>query len=379
MEVFSNPKILREIKRYGKFDVKGCYNCGTCTIMCNISKEFAPFPRRPFQYALLGLEKNLLGSLEAFLCHDCGDCSIACPREAEPRLSMATLRRYLISKYDVTKIASKILSSKLVGILSYFIVFILSLVLIFLYHKLKIGLSASDFFGTSMPIEHTLPEGGFRILYGYALFIILFPILILLIGVIRMGYFSFKGEKIPFYYGFVALYEIIINLFTQKEMIKCKRIENKIRYIFHLGMAIGCLLMLIIVLFLLRWKIYTNLTQRILGYLATIGMLFGSLYIIIERIRKKGGEIYKESEWQDFPLPILIFLISLSGILVHIFRNLNLEMLSHYTNALHVAFVTSFLLIELPFGKLAHLIYRPFALYFYKIKEIYYKKMEVKS
>jgi quinone-modifying oxidoreductase subunit QmoC len=54
-------------------------------------------------------------------------------------------------------------------------------------------------------------------------------------------------------------------------------------------------------------------------------------------------------------------------------------MLSHYTNALHVAFVTSFLLIELPFGKLAHLIYRPFALYFYKIKEIYYKKMEVKS
>ncbi|MEO0262777.1 MAG: hypothetical protein ABIM62_03545, partial [candidate division WOR-3 bacterium] len=85
-------------------------------------------------------------------------------------------------------------------------------------------------------------------------------------------------------------------------------------------------------------------------------------------------EIYKKSEWQDYPLPILLLLISLSGILVHILRNFETEMLTHYINFFHVAVVTSFLLIELPFGKLSHLIYRPFAIYFYKVKEISYKR-----
>lgn len=371
MEYLLNPKLLKEIKNYGKFDVKGCYNCGTCPLVCNLSKDFASFPRRPIQYTLLGAKDYVLKSIEVFLCHDCGDCSIACPRETEPRLSMATLRRYLIAKFDFTKIASKVLSSKAIGITSYFIVAILSFLLIFLYHYFKVGLSLSDFFPVSMPVEHTLPEGGFRILYGYALFTILFPILILLIGVIRMGYYTMKGEKISFSAYFIAIYELIVNLFTQKEMIKCQKKENKIRYVFHLMMALGCMLMLVIVLFLLKWKIYTNLTQRILGYIATFGMLIGSLYVLVERIIKAGEEIYKKSEWQDYPLPILLFLISLSGILVHFLRNFeNLEMVTHYINAFHVAVVTSFLLIELPFGKLAHFIYRPFALYFYKVKEI---------
>ncbi|MEO0275416.1 MAG: 4Fe-4S dicluster domain-containing protein [candidate division WOR-3 bacterium] len=374
MEYLLNPKLLKEIKKYGKFDVKGCYNCGTCPVVCNLSKDFASFPRRPIQYALIGSKELVLKSIEAFLCHDCGDCSISCPRETEPRLSMATLRRYLISKYDITRIASKILSSKIVGIASYFIVAILSFLIIFLYHYFKIGLSPSDFFPSSMPVEHILPEGGFRILKGYALFVILFPLLILLIGVIRMGYYTFKGEKVSFGSFFVALYEIIVNMLTQKDMLKCAKKENKIRYIFHIMMALGCLLMLIIVLFLLRWKIYTNLTQRILGYLSTLGMLAGSIYVLFERIFKKGEEIYKKSEWQDYPLPILLLLISLSGILVHILRNFETEMLTHYINFFHVAVVTSFLLIELPFGKLSHLIYRPFAIYFYKVKEISYKR-----
>lgn len=374
MEYLLNPKLLKEIRKYGKFDVKGCYNCGTCPVVCNLSKDLAPFPRRPIQYTLIGSKELVLKSIEAFLCHDCGDCSIACPRETEPRLSMATLRRYLVSKYDITRIASKILSSKIIGIASYFIVAILSFLVIFLYHYFKIGLSPSDFFPSSMPIEHILPEGGFRILQGYTLFVILFPILILFIGVIRMGYFTFKGEKVSFSSFFFALYEIIVNILTQKDMLKCTKKENKIRYIFHIMMAIGCLLMLVIVLFLLKWKIYTNITQKILGYLSTVGMLAGSIYVLFERISKKGEEIYKKSEWQDYPLPILLLLISLSGILVHIFRNFEMEMITHYINFFHVAVATSFLLIELPFGKLSHLIYRPFAIYFYKVKEISYKR-----
>lgn len=371
MEYRVKPKLLNEIRRYGKFDVKGCYNCGTCPVMCNLSRDFASFPRRPIQYVLLGAEDYVLKSIEAFLCHDCGDCSVACPREAEPRLSMATLRRYLIAKFDFTGIASKILSSKIAAISSYFILTILSFLLIFLFHYFKVQLSPSDFFPSSMPVEHILPEGGFRILYGYTLFVVLFPLLILFIGIIRMGYYTMKGEKISLGAYFIAIYELIAGFLTQKDMLKCSKTENKVRYVFHLMLALGCMLMFIILLFFLRWKVNSYLpTNKIVGYIVTLGILAGSSYVLIERIIKGGEEIYKKSEWQDYPLPVLLFLIGLSGILVNIFRNLEMEMLAHYTNYIHVSIATTFLLIELPFGKLAHLIYRPFALYFYKVKEI---------
>ena len=95
LPVQSDPTLLEDIRRYGKFDPTGCYQCGSCTLSCDLVSDFASFPRKSIRYSLLGLRAPLLASLEPWICHDCGDCSIACPRQAEPRISMNTLRRFL--------------------------------------------------------------------------------------------------------------------------------------------------------------------------------------------------------------------------------------------------------------------------------------------
>ena len=102
LPVQSDPTLLADIRRYGKFDPTGCYQCGSCTISCNLVGDSATFPRRSIRYTLLGLRQPLVASLDPWVCHDCGDCSIVCPRQAEPRISMITLRRFLSAQYEWT-------------------------------------------------------------------------------------------------------------------------------------------------------------------------------------------------------------------------------------------------------------------------------------
>ena len=112
VRIHSDPTLLADIRRYGKFDTTGCYQCGSCTISCELVTDSVSFPRKIIRYALLGLRGPLVGSLEPWVCHDCGDCSLICPRQAEPRISMMTLRRFLTAQYDWTGISSKILASQ---------------------------------------------------------------------------------------------------------------------------------------------------------------------------------------------------------------------------------------------------------------------------
>ena len=112
LPVQSDPTLLADIRRYGTFDSAACYQCGSCTLSCDLVNGSVSFPRRSIRYALLGLRAPLLGSLEPWICHDCGECSTACPRQAEPRISMVTLRRFLSAQYDWTGITSRLLQSK---------------------------------------------------------------------------------------------------------------------------------------------------------------------------------------------------------------------------------------------------------------------------
>ena len=67
--------------------------------------------------------------------------------------------------------------------------------------------------------------------------------------------------------------------------------------------------------------------------------------------------------------PILLLLTTLSGILVHTFRYMDLPMATYITYVAHLAILTPMLVLEVPFGKWAHLAYRPFAIYFETLME----------
>jgi len=369
LPVQSDPTLLADIRRYGKFDPTGCYQCGSCTISCDLVEDSVTFPRRSIRYALLGLRQPLLENLDPWVCHDCGDCSIVCPRQSEPRISMLTLRRFLSAQYDWTGIASKLLQSKAWYLGSLISVALIVLFLIVAYHLWYVGMAAKDFATTPFGLDHMFP-----LMTYYTLTVILLPLLLLFSRVFRiwrltMGYGE-RQARPPLSIYLIETWVYVYQTVTDSLMRKC---PEKGRWLGHWMLATGVVVMLTIKVFALRWFQTDNLyplynPQRWLGYLATGLILYGLGDIFAGRLRAQ-KEIYKETSFQDLVFPILLVLTVLSGLAAHIFRYAGFALTCHYIYALHIIIATPMLLVEMSFGKWSHMVYRPLALYFLAVRE----------
>ena len=368
LQVESDPTLLADIRRYGKFDPTGCYQCGSCTLSCDLVGDSVTFPRRSIRYALLGLRQPLVESLDPWVCHDCGDCSVACPRQSEPRISMQTLRRFLCVQYDWTGIASKLLQSKAWYLGSLFSVASMVLFLIVAYHLWYVGMVAKDFATTALGLEHMFP-----IITYYTLTVILVPLLLLFSRVFRIWRLTMGGERQARPPLSLYLREAWVYVYQSVSDPLMRKCPEKGRWLGHWVLALGVVMMLTVKVFALQWFQTDNLyrlyhPQRWLGYVATALILYGLANIFAGRLRAK-KEIYKESSFQDLIFPILLVLTVLSGLAAHTFRYAGFALTCHFLYALHIIIATPMLLVEMSFGKWSHMVYRPLALYFLAVRE----------
>jgi len=370
-----DPTLLADIRQYGKFDTSGCYQCGSCTLSCDLVTDSASFPRKSIRYALLGLREPLLGSLEPWICHDCGECSDVCPREAEPRTSMATLRRFLSAQYDWTGIASRLLRSKAWYVASLVIVAVLTVLLIGGYHIWLLQMGVRDFATNSYgvgPGHVFMGEHPARMTY-FVLTVTLLPFLLLLSRVYRIWRHTMGGSshgRIPVLAYLEEIWVYVYETVFEPLMQKCPK---KGRWLGHWMLALGTSTMLAVKIFGLRWfqtdEIYPIYNpQRWVGYLAFVFILYGLGDVMSHRLRK-GSETKKEANVQDYGLPVLLLLTALTGLAAHILRYTGFAVGCHFAYALHVIFATPMLLVEMSFGKWAHMIYRPLALYFQAVRD----------
>jgi len=383
----SDPKLLEEVRKYGHFDVNACYQCGSCTVSCNLAKDSASFPRRTMRYVLLGLKDLLRSSLEPWLCYYCGDCSTACPRETEPGEAMMTLRRYLTSRYDWTGLSKKFYESKIWELGALVAVGAFMAMLILLLHGPLVTERVE--LNTFAPVHmvHYFDLILFVVL-AFFLFTNSFRmywfvmhegrstgILDILRGFKEdgFGYVRRDGEKvrIPLLVFLSEVWTIVWNFATQKLFLSCSR--NTGRWLKHFLLVSGYVLMLLLVVAFLLWFQTDNIyplyhPQRWLGYYATAVLLYGTVEIIIGRIRKR-EQIHRFSDFSDWMFPILLLLTALTGILVHIFRYIGLPLATYYMYAIHLIIAVAMLVVEVPFGKWAHLLYRPLAVYFQAVRE----------
>src|SRR5208283_4984811 len=201
--------------------------------------------------------------LEPWVCHDCGDCSLICPRQAEPRISMMTVRRFLTAQYDWTGISSKILASRAWYVGSLGVVAASVLLLIVLYHLLHIGLPFHEFVTTRIGLEHMFPTMTY-----YVLTVILLPFLLLFARVFRIWRLTMRGERIPLSAYAAEAGTYVRHSVTHTLMRKC---PERGRWTGHWLLALGVVMILAIKVFALRWFQTDNLyplyhPQRWLGY-----------------------------------------------------------------------------------------------------------------
>jgi nitrate reductase gamma subunit len=152
-----------------------------------------------------------------------------------------------------------------------------------------------------------------------------------------------------------------------------KKCPEKGRWLGHWLLALGTVMMLTIKVFALRWFQTDNIyplynPQRWLGYLAAGFIFYGVGDILVQRV-KANKEIYKETRMEDLIFPVLLLLTAVSGMAAHILRYSGLGYAALITYGVHVIIATPMLVVEMPFGSWAHMIYRPLALYFQAVKE----------
>jgi len=380
MEEWADPGLLKEVRKYGKFDTNACLNCGGCTITCTLSSNETPLsPRICLQYVRTGLRKRLLSSLDPWLCYYCGDCSTSCPRQADPGETMMTLRRYFTANYDWTGLAKKLYTSK---VWEFAAIFLLAGV-VFLVWMLLPGLglpTTSD----GMSFNEMAPA---KIVHSIDMVVAILLAGLLLSFVFNMYLKTLKSDKsikIPLKLYFTEMGNMVFNFLFQWRFSQCekdtksifKRLrEGKYNYwIIHFLLMSGYALLFLMIVFFLPWfqgkdEYYQwwNI-QRILGFYGTTVLIFGTIYFLLRRI-KKDSEKSKFSHATDWTFIILLLLTTLTGIAIFICRINNVPLVGFYMYLIHLMVAIPMLMIEVPFSKWAHLAYRPVAIYFYRIKE----------
>ncbi|MBN2045964.1 MAG: 4Fe-4S dicluster domain-containing protein [Anaerolineales bacterium] len=361
-----DPELLSELKEYGDGQVETCFNCGNCTAICPFTSAEYPFPRNMIRLVQIGGAEKLKQSIDPWLCYYCGDCSQTCPRGAEPGEVMMSLRRWLTAQYDFTGLAKKFYTSKVWEIGAMVVVGVLVVVIALLLSGPVVTDQVE--LNTFAPVE--IVHVADWIMAGMLVFFIA-------INVFRMWkYIMVDGmdRKVPFSLYITEAWQIVLHLFTQKRWAQCEEDKEKKNWnwIAHLLMVSGYGLMLVIIIFFLKWfqtdEIYPVWhPQRWLGYYATIVLIFGAGRSIIGRI-KKNVQMHRFSHASDWIFPVLLLLVALTGIMMHTTRYLGLPLVTYYTYIIHLAFVAPMLILEVPFGKWAHLYYRPLAIYFEQVR-----------
>jgi quinone-modifying oxidoreductase subunit QmoC len=87
---------LKRVLASGGGDLKKCYQCATCSVVCELSGDESPFPRKQMIETQWGLKERVVSDPAIWLCHNCGKCTEQCPRGARPGDVFGALRREAI-------------------------------------------------------------------------------------------------------------------------------------------------------------------------------------------------------------------------------------------------------------------------------------------
>ncbi len=371
MPVRLQPELRDQLIQYGIGDWNACYHCGTCTATCPLSEEGFLFPREKIRLMQMGLKDQLESSVEPWLCYYCGDCSKTCPRDANPGELMMSLRRYLTSKYDWTGLSKKFYTSE-VWELAFILLFAALVVISFLvilpsmgYHFTKEltaqgGVKINSF----APIHIVEP-------FDWIMAVVVASLLIS--NILRMYYkiiWKKSKTKVSLWVHIREFWRLLFNFAVQPKFSKC---DDKNYWLSHWFLMSGYTIMFIVIVVYLPWfqteKIYPIWDpQRLLGYYATIGLLFGLGVAIFGRISKKDIK-FQFSHVSDWLFVIMLTLTVTTGILIHIFRINGMPLATYICYIAHMSVLVPMILIEVPFSKWSHLAYRPFAAYFAQLKK----------
>ncbi len=347
--------LIRKIKTINP-SFKNCMQCGNCSVVCSLSPEDRPFPRKEMIYAAWGLSDRLVGNVNIWQCYQCGDCTQYCPRGVRPSDILSALREYNYAYYSKPRFMSKILGKPAYLPVAILIPAVIIALIIFAAGTLRIP---------EGPVNYSrfFPHAWLNTTFTG---ITLTMVAIFLSGIKR--FWDNLKKYFPSPHKTKSVFRSILEI--RKEIVfhtsfgECG--IQRGRKSAHLLVFYGFILLLGVT----AYAIYAAVTHRyplklwnpakITGNFAALMLFTGTGIMIYNRIFNKTG--YGKSSYSDWLLLVSLFLLTFSGVMVEMARFLNWTS-AYYIYFLHLILVW-FIIIYAPYTKFGHFIYRIVALVF---------------
>ena len=365
---------VKDIIASGGESLKKCYQCSTCTVVCNVTPDDKPFPRKEMLYAQWGMKDKLISNPDVWLCHQCSDCTAYCPRGAKPGEVLGAIRKMTIKNYAVPSVLGNMAGDSKYVLMLFAVPIIIFMGIIAYPGNLNImdlprGEDGGIVYAKFIPVP-----------YIDTVFILAasFAVVSFVLGIRK--YWKDMGAGLSLQGNLIeSIKDTVIEILAHRRFQKCN--VTKDRFTAHLlvfyafvGLAITTTWA---IAYLYGWELLGIEAfsifhfgespyplydpMKILGNVSAFALLFGITLVTTNRLKnaeKAGGGSYF-----DWLFIVVIYTIVVTGILSELLRLGNIAILAYPVYFAHLVFVF-FLFAYAPFSKMAHMVYRTTAMVF---------------
>ncbi len=375
-------KFVNEIIKGGGESLKKCYQCATCSVVCNLTPDDKPFPRKEMIYAQWGLKDKLFPNPDIWLCHQCSDCTAYCPRGAKPGEVLNAVRKLSIENYSVPSFLGKLVGNP--GALVLLLAIPAAIFLAILAGLGHLNLESIRNEAGKIAYSALLPS---YFIDGVFVPIFLFAVVSLGIGVSRYWKDMIRATGVKPEGSIVnALTKTISEILSHKRFEKCnvtkeRKIAHFLVFFSFIGLAITTAWA---VLYLYGYEIMEAMGKtpyswmlgkspypltdpvKWVGNASALALLIGITLVISNRLKNK--EKTGSGGYYDWLFICIVFAIMATGILSELVRLADIAVLAYIIYFSHLV-VVFFLFAYAPFSKMAHMVYRATAMVFARHSE----------
>ncbi|RLI84961.1 MAG: (Fe-S)-binding protein [Archaeoglobales archaeon] len=379
-----DPNFVRDIIAMGGKSLKRCMQCANCSVVCPLSPDENPFPRKEMIWAQWGLKDRLIKDPDIWLCYNCGDCSKYCPRDAVPGQVLNAIRARILSEYIWPKFVGRTLNKP--WSLPIFVILIPALIIGGILWAIKPTIPTGEIATSEfIPIEYV--EIPAFILGGWV-------ILISLIGIWRFWLAITDGGgmnvtvkpledaniNVRASGGFMGMNFIVAFFFVLRDILYhnwfkiCETNRPRLPahfLIFYGFLGLGLVATIdFISIYILGvhplpwpWEIGRGGVYDVLAIFKGIALLSGAALVIGACIAMWNRLYHNRKEiggYYDWFFLLVIFFVGVTGFATTIARLLG-SVSAYYLYVAHL-YLVFMLLVYAPYSKFAHLLYRTVAM-----------------
>ncbi len=353
--ILPSADFRRRLARLGGSTAARCFQCATCSSVCDLAPADSPFPRRQIHMAQWGLADRLAGDPAVWLCHQCNDCTTRCPRDARPGDVLQAVRALTVEVLAFPRAVGTFIGR---AAQTWPLLFTLPILLWIALLALTGHLNPPDqFHAYEELVPHWLIYAVFFPAAGWA-------VLASTIGGKR--FWTLLGVSSPRSGRFVSnLWPVLGEIATHKRFASCTAARpRRSGHLLLLWGFVGAAVtsgLLVVGLYIQKLPMPLALSHpyKLLGNLSAVLLVVGGAWLIVNRLRD--NDTTGASSAFDTYFLTLVALVIATGVAAEVGRLAWPTTLAFRIYVAHLGLVLN-LFLTFPYSKFAHLLYRSLAM-----------------